>query len=347
MKLFAFGLGYTARDFIARYGASFEAVYATVRTSPKGSASADRDLAEAQRPSLGAIDASGAAVLATTSPAPGVPPAMPAHPAPPHPAPSTAVSGVNLKTFAFGRPEEDPLVEAALSDCDVLLISVPPGPSADPVLAKYGRRIAALKRPLKIIYLSTVGVYGDRGGEWVDEERLAMPKSGRSKVRLQAEKAWLALAKDPSKTVHILRLAGIYGPGRNALAAIKAGTARRIVKPGQVFNRIHVADISAAIEALVHYEGDGEIWNLSDDEPAPPQDVITYAAELLGREPPPEQGLDEVELSPMARSFYNENKRTSNEKIKRKLGVQLMFPTYREGLAALFGAGEGRDAPAE
>ena len=136
-------------------------------------------------------------------------------------------------------------------------------------------------------------------------------------------------------------MSGIYGPGRNALAARRAGTARRIVKPGQVFNRVHVADISAAIAALLHYEGGSEIWNLSDDEPAPPQDVVTYAASLLGIEPPPEQSLDEADLSAMGRSFYEENKRASNEKIKTRLGLRLSFPTYREGLTALYEAGEG------
>jgi dTDP-4-dehydrorhamnose reductase len=289
MKLLAFGLGYTALDFIARYGESFETISGTLRSAEK--------IAQLNDP--------------------------------------------RLATFTFGKEDEDAAFAAALLDCDTLLVSVPPGVSADPVLAKYGRRIAAHKKPMKIFYLSTIGVYGDRGGEWVDEDRLALPKSERSKTRLQAEKAWQAIARDPTKTVQILRLSGIYGPGRNALAALRAGTARRIVKPGQVFNRVHVADISAAIAALLHYEGGSEIWNLSDDEPAPPQDVVTYAASLLGIEPPPEQSLDEADLSAMGRSFYEENKRASNEKIKTRLGLHLSFPTYREGLTALYEAGEG------
>jgi dTDP-4-dehydrorhamnose reductase len=290
MKLLAFGLGYTALDFIERYGQSFETISGTLRSAEKA----------------GILDEP------------------------------------NLATFTFGKEDEDKTFAAALNDCDVLLVSVPPGPSADPVLAKYGRRIAAHKKPMKIFYLSTIGVYGDRGGEWVDEERLALPKSERSKSRLQAEKAWQAFARDASKTVHTLRLSGIYGPGRNALAALKAGTARRIVKPGQVFNRIHVADISATIAALLHYEDGSEIWNLSDDEPAPPQDVVSFAASLLCIEPPPEQPLDKADLSPIGRSFYDENKRASNEKIKTRLGIRLNFPTYREGLTALYEAGEGR-----
>lgn len=290
MKLFAFGLGYTARHYIARYGDSFEAIFGTVR-APEKTGELRRD---------------------------------------------------NLTTFVFGKDEDDAFIAEALGECDMVLVSVPPSASADPVLARYGRRIDALKQPMKILYLSTIGVYGDRGGEWVSEERLAKPKSARSKTRLQAEKAWLALAKDPTKAVHILRLAGIYGPQRNALAALAAGTARRVIKPGQVFNRIHVADICAVIESLRSWGGDGEIWNVSDDEPAPPQDVVTYAAELLGIAPPPEQALDEATLQPLARSFYDENKRASNEKIKQRLNIQLGFPTYREGLDALFETGEGR-----
>ena len=253
-----------------------------------------------------------------------------------------ALRSERLATFVFGKDEEDPAIDTALRDSGVLLVSVPPGASANPVLAKFGRLIAGLRRPMKIFYLSTIGVYGDRGGEWVDEERLPQPKSERSKLRLQAEKAWLSLAKDMTKTVHILRLSGIYGPTRNALAALRADSARRIVKPGQVFNRIHVADIGAVLDALRDYEGGNEIWNLSDDEPAPPQDVVTYAASLLGIEPPPEQRLEEAALPPLARSFYEENKRVSNEKIKQKLGIRLAFPTYREGLTALYEAGEGR-----
>jgi nucleoside-diphosphate-sugar epimerase len=289
MKLFIFGLGYTAREFIKRHGESFEAIFATLRTAEK----------------------------------------------------ATELRNDNLTTFVFGKDEEDLSIEAALAECDMMLISVPPGDSADPVLARYGRRIDALRHKIKILYFSTVGVYGDRGGEWVGEERLPTPKGVRAVARLRVEKALLAMARGGTKTVHILRLAGIYGPQRNTLAALAAGTARRIVKPGQVFNRIHVTDICAVIEALLHYEGGSEIWNVSDDEPAPPQDVVTYAAMLLGIDPPPEQSVEKADLSQFARSFYNENKRASNDKIKQKLGVRLIFPTYREGLAALHEAGEG------
>lgn len=245
--------------------------------------------------------------------------------------------------FLFDRNQVDPDIGPALAKADMLLISVPPGISADPVLAKFGRSIAALPQNLKIIYLSTIGVYGDRQGEWVDEERIPTPKSDRSTARMHAEKAWMTLARDINKTVHILRLAGIYGPGRNALDALRRGTAHRVVKPGQVFNRIHVADISATIAELLLYEGSSDIWNLSDDEPAPPQDVVTYAAALMQVEPPPEQDIDVATLSPLAHSFYAENKRAANRKLKQQLGITLTYPTYREGLAALWEAGEGRN----
>ncbi len=287
MNLFVFGLGYSARDFIARHGAQFEVVAGTVRS------------------------------------------------------PEAAGQLRNTSAFVFDRDQADPGIAEVLAKSDVLLVSIPPDASVDPVLAKFGRMIAKLDRPLTIIYLSTLGVYGDRGGEWVDETRLPAPRSERSHARLRAEKAWLTLARDGRKTIHILRLAGIYGPGRNALVNLKNGTARRIVKQDQVFNRIHVADVSAAIAAAIAYDG-GEIFNVADDEPAPPQDVIAYAAKLMKIAPPPEQAFEMAELSPLARSFYEENKRASNRKLKEKLGVTLAFPTYREGLKALWKAGEGR-----
>lgn len=246
-----------------------------------------------------------------------------------------------IKAFVFDSERTDPGIAEALAGTDVLLVSIPPGASTDPVLAKFGRLLAGLDRRLTIVYLSTLGVYGDRGGEWVDERRLPAPKQQRSITRLHAERAWIGLAKDVRKTIHILRLAGIYGPGRNALVNLREGTAQRIIKQDQVFNRIHVADISAAVAAAISSDA-GEIFNVADDEPAPPQDVIAYAAELMGIAPPPEQPIETAELSPLARSFYEENKRASNRKLKEKLGVTLTYPTYREGLAALWAAGEGR-----
>ncbi|MGH6851179.1 MAG: NAD-dependent epimerase/dehydratase family protein, partial [Methylocella sp.] len=226
---------------------------------------------------------------------------------------------------------------------DVILVSVPPGVSSDPVLAWFGYRIASLRRQQTIVYLSTIGVYGDARGEWVDEKTIPAASSERSLARLTVEKSWTAIGKENDKKVYILRLAGIYGPGRNVLLNLKAGTAKRIVKRGQVFNRIHVEDICRAIDAAIAHKGSGDVFNVSDDAPAPPQDVITYAAMLTGIEPPPEQDVETADLSPMTRSFYAENKRASNRKLKDELGVKLAFPTYRVGLEALWEAGEGRE----
>ncbi len=245
----------------------------------------------------------------------------------------------------FSQDQMSPQIETRLAEADVILVSVAPGTSVDPVLARFGRRLAAVKKKQKILYLSTIGVYGDRGGEWVDEEDLPTPKSERSKVRADAEKAWSTMAKDPAKTVHVLRLSGIYGPGRNPLVNLAAGKAHRYVKPGQVFNRIHVEDIARTCAALVDYDGESGVWNVTDDEPAPPQDVVTFAAEMMAITPPPAQDFETADLSPMARSFYSENKRCSNRKIKEVLGVELAYPTYREGIAALWADGEGRLDP--
>ena len=254
------------------------------------------------------------------------------------------VAGVEMLHFS---PEgASPEIDDRLAAADVILVSVPPGTSVDPVLARFGRRIAGVKRPQRILYLSTIGVYGDHAGEWVEETQLPTPRSERSLVRVQAEKAWAAMGRDRTKIVHILRLSGIYGPGRNALVNLAAGKARRLVKPGQVFNRIHVEDIARALAALLVHEGATDVWNVTDDEPAPPQDVIAYAASLMAIEPPPEQDFDTADLTPMARSFYGENKRCSNRKIREELGLDLAYPTYREGLAALWADGEGRHAAA-
>ena len=242
----------------------------------------------------------------------------------------------------FGPDGASPEIEERLGQADVILVSVAPGTSVDPVLARYGRRLAAVKRVQKVLYLSTIGVYGDRGGEWVDESALPHSENERSKVRIHAEKAWLTLAKDKAKTVHVLRLSGIYGPGRNPLVNLAEGKARRIVKPGQVFNRIHVEDIARACAALVAYEGASDVWNVTDDEPAPPQDVVAYAAETMGVAPPPEQDFATADMTPMARSFYGESKRCANRKIKEEAGLELAFPTYREGISALWADGEGR-----
>jgi nucleoside-diphosphate-sugar epimerase len=241
-----------------------------------------------------------------------------------------------VELIAFDGATASSALVARIEDSDALLISAPPGEAGDPVLACLADPIAR-GRTRNIVYLSTIGVYGDSGGAWVDEE--TPPKAGaqRSRARLAAEDAWRRLGAENGKAVAILRLAGIYGPGRNALVTLAEGTARRIAKPGQVFNRIHVTDIARAIDACFA-QGASGVFNLADDEPAPPQDVIAFAAELMGKPPPPEIPFDEARatMSAMAQSFYTQNRRVRNDKVKQTLGVRLAYPTYREGLRALF-----------
>jgi nucleoside-diphosphate-sugar epimerase len=226
---------------------------------------------------------------------------------------------------------------AALRHTTHILASIPPGDAGDPVLARHADQIRAAPALRWIGYLSTVGVYGDHAGAWVTEDTPATPSQPRTRARIDAENAW----RDTGKPLAVFRIAGIYGPGRNALVNLADGTARRIVKPGQIFNRIHVDDIAAAVAAAATQEATG-IFNLADDEPAPPQDVIAYAAELMGVASPPEIDFATAELSPMARSFYGENRRVSNRRIKDELGVALRYPTYREGLGDLWKSGNWR-----
>jgi nucleoside-diphosphate-sugar epimerase len=229
----------------------------------------------------------------------------------------------------------------ALAQADIILVSAPPDAESDPVLRFYAEALESAPAQ-RIIYLSTVGVYGDHQGAWVDEDTPCVPVAERSHARLSAEQAWTECAADMGAELDILRLSGIYGPQRNALANLREGTARRIIKPGQVFNRIHVADIADAIAACIARGQPGRIYNVTDDEPAPPQDVVEYAATLLGMAPPPERDFANTEMTPMARSFYGENKRVSNKRIKSELGFEFAHPTYREGLQALLAQGEGR-----
>ncbi len=231
--------------------------------------------------------------------------------------------------------------EEALAQADIILVSAPPDAESDPVLRHYADAFETAPAQ-RIIYLSTVGVYGDHQGAWVDEDTPCVPVAERSHARLSAEQAWSECAADMGAELDILRLSGIYGPQRNALANLREGTARRIIKPGQVFNRIHVADIADAIAACIARGQPGRIYNVTDDEPAPPQDVVEYAATLLRLAPPPERDFATTEMTPMARSFYGENKRVSNKRIKSELGFEFAHPTYREGLQALLAQGEGR-----
>lgn len=221
-------------------------------------------------------------------------------------------------------------------DVTHLLISAPPGEQGDPVLHLFEEQLQRLSKQLKWVgYLSTTGVYGDRGGDWVDEESPLEPTAARGQRRLEAERSWLKLHREFGLPVHVFRLAGIYGPGRNQLLTVRDGSARRIIKPGQIFSRIHVADIAGVLTASIAKPNPGRAYNVCDDEPCPPQDVVTFAADLLGLPLPPEIPFEEAELSPMARSFYAESKRVSNKRIKSELGYTLLYPNYREGLRAL------------
>lgn len=245
-----------------------------------------------------------------------------------------------IEVHLFGKDHAFADAEAALAGTTHLLLSVPPDERGDPVLAAHGERIAGLAPRLQwLAYLSTTGVYGDRGGQWVDETTPLRPTTERGRRRLAAEEAWRALAARAHLPLHVFRLAGIYGPGRNPLRGVIDGTAKRIVKKGQVFSRIHVEDIAAVLDASIARPKPGAAYNVCDDEPAPPQEVVLFAARLLGRAPPPEIDFEVADLTPMARSFYADAKRVSNRRIREELGVRLAYPTYREGLRALL-AGE-------
>lgn len=227
-------------------------------------------------------------------------------------------------------------LEEALAGATHVLSSVAPDGTGDPVLAGAGGALAGAAPHLRWVgYLSTTGVYGDHRGGWVDEETPLTPATERGRARVVAERAWQALAAASDLPLHIFRLAGIYGPGRGPFEKVRDGSARRIVKPGQVFSRIHVEDIAEALAASMARPDPGAIYNVCDDDPAPPEDVLAHAARLLGLPPPPEVPYESAEMSPMARSFYAESKRVRNDRIKRDLGVRLHFPTYREGLAAI------------
>jgi nucleoside-diphosphate-sugar epimerase len=242
-----------------------------------------------------------------------------------------AGEGFEMHHFERDRPLEDPAT--ALAGATHVLASIASDEAGDPVLAHH---LADLRRcpGLEWVgYLGTTGVYGDRGGAWVDEAAAVAPSMARTRRRVAAEGHWQA----SGLPVHRFRLAGIYGPGpgRNALEAVRAGTARRIVKPGQVFGRVHVDDIVQVLRASMVRPNPGAVYNVADDEPAPPQDVVAFACDLLGVAPPPEVPYEEAELSPMAQSFYADNRRIDNTRIKGELGVRLRHPTYRDGLRAI------------
>ena len=246
------------------------------------------------------------------------------------------LSRLGIEAHLFDRDHRIGNLSALLEPTTHLLSSVPPDEGGDPVLDLHRAEIDAVSQRLNWIgYLSTTGVYGDRNGGWVDEMSELKPSGERGRRRAAAEAGWLAL----SQPAHLFRLAGIYGPGSSALDTVREGRAKRIVKSGQIFSRIHVADIARVLEASMARPHPGAAYNVCDDDPAPPSDVIAFAAALLNMPPPPEVPFEQAELSPMARSFYDDNKRVSNSRIKRELGVALQYPSYRVGLPAILAAG--------
>ncbi len=247
--------------------------------------------------------------------------------------PEMAAIGVEGRLWSGDGPAAD--LAGDLAQASHILLSVAPGAPGDPVLNAFGADIAGSNRLEWLGYLSTTAVYGDHQGGPVDELTPLKPTTTRGQWRVAAEAGWTELSQSGGLPLHIFRLAGIYGPGRGPFAKVRAGTARRIIKAGQVFSRIHLDDIAQTLLASINRPDPGAIYNLCDDEAAPPQDVIGLAAELLGLPLPEAVDFDTAELSPMARSFYGESKRVRNDKIKTKLGVRLLYPTYREGLAAL------------
>lgn len=250
------------------------------------------------------------------------------------------VEAVACVPFAADTPLAE--IERLLAEATHVLVSIPPEEDGtaegDVVLRRLAPALAAARNIVWLGYLSTTGVYGDRAGAWVDETSARRPGNQRSLRRAAAEDAWLALWRDRGVPVHLFRLAGIYGPGRSAIDQLRAGTAKRIDKPGHVFSRIHVEDIANVLEASAARPRPGAIYNVADDAPAPAREVVEHAATLLGVAPPPLEPYDPQRLSPMAREFYAETRRVRNERIKKELGVALRYPDYKAGLAAILSA---------
>jgi nucleoside-diphosphate-sugar epimerase len=253
------------------------------------------------------------------------------------------VTGTSREPFETGLIRFDRnhrLSTGALQGVTHLLSSVPPDATGDPAIASARSAILAGHSTLVWVgYLSTTGVYGNTDGEWVDESSPTAPTSERARRRVAAEAAWMALRRDHLMPVHVFRLAGIYGPERSALDEVRAGTARRIDRPGHLFGRIHVEDIARTLAASIVRPDPGAIYNVCDDEPAAPADVVAFACELLGVAPPPLISLEQANLSEMGASFWNDNRRVKNGRIKSELGVTLAYPTYREGLRAILAEG--------
>lgn len=230
-------------------------------------------------------------------------------------------------------------LSAALAKASHILISIAPNDAGDPVLAQHSADIAAAAPHLKWLgYLSTTGVYGDHQGGWVDEDTPLTPTTHRGRIRVLAEQQWQEMARNHGLPVHFFRLAGIYGPGRGPFTKVKNGTAKRIIKEGQYFSRIHVDDIARVLAASINHPNPGAIYNVADNDPAPPEDVLAEAARLLNMPLPPEVAFEDADMTPLARSFYAESKRVRNDRLKTDLGVTLQHPDYRAGLRALLNA---------
>jgi nucleoside-diphosphate-sugar epimerase len=246
-----------------------------------------------------------------------------------------------VEAYAFDGVDAEAGLARALERAEAIVVSIPPRETGAATLARFAAAIHAAPALGRIVYYSTIGVYGDHGGAWVDETSPTLTRTARGLARLADEARWRDAGPTRGVEVDVLRLAGIYGPGRNALVNLRGRQARRIVKPGQVFNRAHVDDIAELTRLALTRGLQGQIYNVADDEPAPPQDVVAYAAALLGLEPPPEEPFDEARLSPMAAEFYADDKRVSIARAKSLLQFVPVYPTYREGLRALARAGEG------
>jgi nucleoside-diphosphate-sugar epimerase len=305
--LVCLGFGYSAQHYVALHGARFDRIIGTTRTAANA----------AQR---AATRFDGHTVEMRTA------------------------EMRTVEMILFDGETAAPALIEAVSQASVLLVSISPAAGIDPTLACLKDAVAAAPALTAIVYLSTIAVYGNHDGAWIDEDTPLTPALTRAQDRIEAERAWLVLGAARGLPVSIIRIAGIYGPGQNALETVKAGRARRIVKPGQVFNRIHVGDLAEIIDravALAVLRRAGGVFNAADDEPTAPGDPIAYAAGLLGIEPPPEIAFAEARkaMSPFAISFYGESKRVRNARIKSVLGVTLRYPTYREGLRALAGKG--------
>ncbi len=244
-----------------------------------------------------------------------------------------------LDAVLFDGTAPGPDIANRLAGASHIVLSIAPDEEGDPVLRHHRADLDAAQNLEWLCYYSTVGVYGDFGGDWIDETAPLVPRNMRSDRRVLAEQAWRDYAAERGLPLCILRLAGIYGPGRSTFDKLRAGTARRVIKPGQVFNRIHVEDI-ARVTALAAQRRLAGTYNLADDEPAPPQDVIEYAARMIGLDVPPDLPFETAEMTPMQKSFYRDNKRVSNAAIKKALGVGMLYPNYRDGLAQVLGTEE-------